>query len=56
MIGCVYGNHLLLVLEFCAWGSLKAALTAVRTFKGDAAAADAPQYTFETNDFTTCGY
>lgn len=42
MIGCVYGNHLLLVLEFCAWGSLKAALTAVRTFKGDAAAADAP--------------
>jgi len=57
VVGCVYGNRPLLVLEFCAGGSLKAALTAVRTFKGDAAAAaDAPRYTFEATDLTTCAH
>ena len=43
------------MLEFCAGGSLKAALTAVRTFKRDAAS-DAPRHMFETNDLTTCAY
>jgi hypothetical protein len=33
VVGCVYGEPPLLVLEFCAGGSLKAALTAVRTNK-----------------------
>lgn len=56
VVGCVYGNRPLLVLEFCAGGSLKAALTAVRTFKGDAAAADAPRDTFDTADLTTCAH
>lgn len=55
VVGCVYGNHPLLVLEFCAGGSLKAALTAARTFKDDAAS-DVPRYTFETNDLTMCAY
>ena len=31
VVGCVYGEEPLLVLEFCAGGSLKAALTAVHT-------------------------
>lgn len=56
VVGCVYGDRPLLVLEFCAGGSLKAALTAVRTFKGDAAAADAPRHTFEATDLTTCAH
>lgn len=60
VVGCVYGNRPLLVLEFCAGGSLKAALTAVRTFKADGGdgGAGAPRSVarFGNTGLATCGH
>ena len=60
VVGCVYGNRPLLVLEFCPGGSLKAALTAVRTFKADGGdgGAGAPRSVarFGNAGLATCGH
>lgn len=59
VVGCIYGNRPLLVLEFCAGGSLKAALTAVRTFKADGdGGAGAPSFVvlFGGAGLATCGH
>lgn len=60
VVGCVYGNRPLLVLEFCAGGSLKAALTAVRTFKADGgdggAGAPSSVARFGNAGLATCGH
>lgn len=60
VVGCVYGNRPLLVLEFCPGGSLKAALTAVRTFKADGgeggAGAPSSVARFGNAGLATCGH
>ena len=60
VVGCVYGNRPLLVLEFCAGGSLKAALTAARTPSKpgpqDAADAAAAACRFQVGDLANFGH
>ena len=54
VVGCVYGNRPLLVLEFCAGGNLKAALTAARTPPNPGPHEGAPR--FQVSDLANFGY